>query len=83
MPKSSKRNRSSSRSALVFDTSNYLLLFLSVLLIVVGFAAMYLDGQFLGFVSLSVSPVIIVAGYALLIYAILRRSGEDPVSEEG
>lgn len=82
MPKPSKRNGSSSQSALIFSPTNYLLLLGSVLLIVGGFVAMYLDGQFLGTVSLSVSPVIIVTGYVLLIYAILRRPDEEAVAED-
>jgi NADH:ubiquinone oxidoreductase subunit K len=72
MAPSKKKNR----SVLVFGSQNYLLMGASVALIVIGFVAMYLDGQFLGVVSLTVSPILIVAGYALLIYAILRRSDD-------
>lgn len=82
MPTPSESDRSTSRSALVFDGTNYLLLFLSFLLIVIGFVAMYLDGQFLGFVALNVSPIVILSGYALLIYAILRRSDDEAASDE-
>ncbi|WP_181149156.1 DUF3098 domain-containing protein [Salinibacter sp. 10B] len=78
MPKSSKRTSGPGRSALIFRKQNYVLLAVSVLLIAVGFVAMYLDGQFLGFVSLTVSPIIILSGYALLVYAILRRPDESP-----
>ena len=75
--------KQASRSALIFESQNYLLMAASVALIVVGFVSMYLDGQFLGFVSLTVSPILIVAGYALLIYAILWRSDdEQTVSDE-
>jgi NADH:ubiquinone oxidoreductase subunit K len=75
--------KKANRSVLVFSSQNYLLMAASVALIVIGFVAMYLDGQFLGVVSLTVSPILIVAGYGLLIYAILQRS-DDPeaVSEE-
>lgn len=82
MPKSSKRNRGTGRSALIFRKQNYMLLVASVLLIAGGFVAMYLDGQFLGFVSLTVSPILIVAGYALLVYGILRRPEEAPEATE-
>lgn len=82
MAKSSKRSSNTSRSTLIFEQQNYLLLVLSVALIVAGFVAMYLDGQFLGFVSLTVSPIVIMSGYALLIYAILRRSDVDAESAE-
>jgi uncharacterized membrane protein HdeD (DUF308 family) len=80
MPKSSRRKRP---SPLVFERRNYLLLLLGVLLIVAGFVAMYLEGEFLGFVSLNVSPITIVAGYATVIYAILWRPDEaDKAKEE-
>jgi Protein of unknown function (DUF3098). len=75
--------KQSNRSVLVFSSQNYRLMAASTALIVVGFVAMYLDGQFLGFVSLTVSPIMIVAGYALLIYAILRRSDDqETVADE-
>lgn len=83
MPNSSERTSDTSRSSLIFEGQNYLLIAVSVLLIVVGFVAMYLDGQFLGVVSLTVSPIIIVSGYALLIYAILRRPDENTQPAEG
>lgn len=77
MPTSSKRKDGKGRSALIFETENYILFAVSVLLIVAGFVAMYLDGQFLGFISLTVSPLVILAGYATLVYAILRRPGDS------
>jgi len=66
MPKSSKRH-----SALVFEKRNYVLLLAGLFLIVVGFTAMYLDGQFEGFISLTVSPLLILAGYGIVGYAIM------------
>ncbi len=76
MPKSSTRKNGNGRSTLVFRKQNYVLLAVSLILIAVGFVAMYLDGQFLGFVSLTVSPLIILSGYAMLVYAILARPDE-------
>lgn len=79
----SKPKEHTNRSPLIFESQNYLLMATSVALIVIGFVAMYIDGQFLGFVSLTVSPILIVAGYAVLICAILRRSDDaETVSEE-
>lgn len=80
MAKSSRRKRP---SALIFERRNYLFLLLGVLLIVVGFVAMYLEGEFLGFISLNVSPIVILAGYAGVIYAILWRPDEDAEAEKG
>ena len=80
MPKSSKRK---APSPLVFEKQNYVMLLVSVLLIVVGFVAMWMEGKFLGFISLNVSPIVIVAGYAGVIYAILwRPSDEDEPEKE-
>jgi hypothetical protein len=81
MPQSTKRK--ANQSALIFEPTNYGLLGGSVFLIAVGFIAMYLDGQFLGFVSLTVSPILIMAGYAGLIYAILWRPDETDEAAEG
>jgi len=79
MAKSSRRKRP---SALIFEKRNYMLLLVSVLLIVVGFVAMYLEGTFLGFISLNVSPILIVGGYAGVIYAVLWRPDEEAETEE-
>lgn len=75
MPQSSER-RGRSR-ALVFEQRNYLLLLLGVALIVVGFTAMYFENQYQGFISLYVSPVLIIGGYAEIIYALLWSPSDD------
>lgn len=79
MAKSSKRRGRS--GALVFERWNYLLLLGGLLLIVVGFTAMYLENAYQGFISLYVSPVLIVGGYAVIIYALLW-SPDDDASED-
>lgn len=58
------------------------MLLVSVLLIVVGFVAMWLEGEFLGFVSLNVSPVVIAAGYAGVLYAILWQPNDEEVEND-
>ena len=82
MPKASKRRSPSAPSGLVFESTNYLGLAVSTLLIAIGFVAMYLDGQFQGFVSLTVSPILILAGYGGLIYAILWRPDDETTPTE-
>lgn len=79
MAKSSKRRGRT--GALVFGKWNYLLLLGGLLLIVVGFTAMYLENAYQGFISLYVSPVLIVGGYAEIIYALLW-SPDDDASED-
>ncbi len=79
MAKSSNQTTS---DVLVFEKQNYLMLLASVLLIVVGFVAMYLDGKFMGFTSLNVSPILIVAGYAGTMCAILWRPDDETEEKE-
>lgn len=79
MPKSPKRKRS---SVLVFEKHNYVLLLVGLLCIVAGFTAMYLDGQFEGFVSLTVAPILILAGYGIVGYGILWRPSPDAEDAE-
>lgn len=81
MPKPSKRKRQT--GPLVFGKRNYLLLLLGVFLIVVGFTAMYLENEYLGFVSLYVSPLIIVGGFAEIVYALLWSPSDPDAAEEG
>lgn len=75
MPKSSKRRDQS--GTLVFEKRNYLLLLVGVALIAVGFTAMYIENEYQGFVSLYVSPILIVGGYAEIIYALLWSPSEE------
>jgi len=74
MPRS-RRSRTPS-SPLVFETRNYVLLAVGVALVAIGFALMRLENEFLGTISLYVAPLLILAGYAEVIYAILWRSEE-------
>jgi len=75
MPNSSKRRGQS--GTLVFETRNYVLLLVGVALIVAGFTAMYIENAYQGFISLYVSPVLIIGGYAEIIYALLWSPSED------
>ncbi|MFB6232501.1 MAG: DUF3098 domain-containing protein [Salinibacter sp.] len=69
--------------ALVFRRRNYILLLIGVFLIVAGFTAMYLEGAYKGFISLYIAPIVIVGGYAEIVYALLwSPSDEEPDGEE-
>jgi uncharacterized membrane protein HdeD (DUF308 family) len=57
------------------------LLLLGAVLIVIGFTAMYLENQYQGFISLYVSPVLIIGGYAEIIYALLWSPSDDAPDE--
>lgn len=82
MPKSSKRTRGGRSQKLIFEQRNYVLMLVGVLLIVGGFTAMYLENQFEGFISLYVSPILIVGGYAEIIYALLWWPSEEAEEED-
>lgn len=80
MPNTSKRK--GRPQGLVFEKRNYVLILIGVLLIVIGFTAMYLENAFEGFISLYVSPILIVGGYAEIVYALLWWPDEDDEPDE-
>ena len=58
---------------MLFTPLNYKLMGLGLLFLVIGFTAMRLENEVHGFISLYISPVVISAGYATVLYAILKR----------
>ena len=62
---------------MLFSALNYKLMGLGVLLIVVGFTAMYLENEVHGFISLYISPIVILGGYLTVLIAILKRDKES------
>lgn len=60
--------------SMIFSASNYRLLGIGIILIIAGFTAMRIENEVYGLVSLYISPVVILAGYILIIFAILRRT---------
>lgn len=56
---------------MVFGKRNYILMLAGVLAVVVGFIFMRLENEVDGFISLYVAPLIILAGYLEIIWAIL------------
>ncbi len=58
---------------MLFDRQNYVLLLLGVLAVVIGYAAMRIENEVDGFISLYVAPLLILGGYLEIVYAILRR----------
>lgn len=62
---------------MLFSTLNYRIMGLGVLFVIIGFTAMYLENEVYGFISLFISPVVILAGYMAVIVAILKRDGNS------
>lgn len=58
---------------MIFDPWNYKVLAAGLLLVVVGFVAMYLENKVEGFISLFISPLLIMGGYISVIFAIMKH----------
>jgi hypothetical protein len=80
MPKRKSRNKET--KPMLFSPLNYKLIGFGVLLIAAGFTAMKLENEVYGIVSLYISPVVILAGYVTVIFAILKRdrAHDEPMS---
>jgi predicted Co/Zn/Cd cation transporter (cation efflux family) len=68
------------RRPLVFTRRNYILIIAGVLAVVLGYALMAIENALYGFISLYVAPIIILAGYLEIIYAIVRRPDDEGAS---
>jgi hypothetical protein len=69
--------RQTDNKPMFFSAFNYRLIGLSILLIVSGFTAMYLENEVHGFISLYVSPILVMAGYVVVIFAIMKHDRDD------
>lgn len=58
---------------MLFGPLNYRILGVGVLLVIIGFTAMYIENEFKGFISLYISPIVIMSGYVTVIFAILKK----------
>lgn len=58
---------------MIFEAWNYKILALGLVLIAAGFSAMYIENEVSGFISLYISPIVIMSGYASIIVAILKH----------
>lgn len=68
---------------MIFSAWNYKILALGILMVVVGFSAMYMENEVKGFISLYVSPIMIMTGYVAVIIAILKHDdGTENASEQ-
>ncbi len=60
-----------------FSAYNYKMIGIAIFLIVAGFTAMYIENEVNGFISLFISPIVIMAGYILVIFAIMKHDREE------
>ena len=73
MAKKIKRKQKKEKKPMLFSPLNYKIMGFGALLIIVGFFAMRLENEVDGVISLYLSPIVIMAGYITVIYAILKR----------
>ncbi len=74
-----KAKQATDSKPMFFSAFNYRLIGLAVLLIVGGFTAMLMENEVKGFISLYVSPIVVMIGYVVVIFAIMKH---DRVEEE-
>jgi hypothetical protein len=71
--KSRRRKPSVEQQPMLFDASNYIWMAAGVGLILLGFLIMYLESEVRGFWSLYVSPVVVLAGFGVVAFSIMRK----------
>lgn len=77
-----KNKPKADHSAMLYGPWNYKIMALGLLLVIVGFTAMYLENEVNGFISLYISPIMIMAGYLVVILAIMKTNGDPDSSPE-
>jgi len=73
-----RRRATTQEGTPVFSRRNYTLLGISLALVVVGYVIMRAENEVDGTLSLFVSPILLLAGYLGVIYAILWRPKARP-----
>lgn len=61
---------------MLFSGVNYSWMGAGCLLVIIGFTLMYIDNDVYGFISLTVSPVIVITGYILVAIGILKKEAD-------
>lgn len=74
-----EKNKSS--NLMIFESLNYKLLALGLILVIAGFTAMYLENEVYGVISLYISPIVIIAGYVVVIFSILVHPAKTKMSD--
>lgn len=79
MPKA--KRPSSNAHSMFFSSFNYRLIGIAILLIVGGFTAMLMENEVKGLISLYISPIVIIVGYIIVIFAIMKHNRKKNNSE--
>jgi len=67
---------------MLFKATNYKILLMGLLLVLIGFVAMYMENEVNGFISLFISPILILAGYGVVIFSIMKREDSTPTETQ-
>ncbi len=73
MPRKTRSKKTDHSKPMLFTGMNYKLMGLGLFLVFIGFAAMRIENEVYGIISLYFSPIVILAGYAVVGYSILKR----------
>ena len=79
--RSSRRRGRSQQIVMPFERRNYLLLLLGLAIVGLGYTIMRLENEMDGFWSLYVSPLLLLAGYLEIVYAIIWRPRAKAVEQ--
>lgn len=79
---SRNHSRRSNKKPMIFSSWNYKVLALGLLLVIVGFSAMYIENEIKGIISLYLSPVVIMTGYGAVIIAILKHDRDTSATSD-
>ncbi|HRH56667.1 MAG TPA: DUF3098 domain-containing protein [Chitinophagales bacterium] len=77
---------SSQNTTLLFDRTNYIILGVGVLLIIIGFILMsggntdpkvFNEAEIYSFQRITLAPITVIAGFAIIVVAILKKPSSD------
>ena len=84
MKKNTSRKRSPkarrghpAKPGMVLGVANYKVMAIGVVAVLAGFLMMYMENEVDGIISLYVSPIIIVGGFAEIVYATMKEENPD------
>lgn len=76
--KSKSKNEKPTPETFVFSRANYQIMIASIIMVVVGFLLMIGKSNIYSFSKITLSPIIVVAGFALGVYSILKKPKINP-----
>ena len=75
--RSDKGGRRAPKNVMPFGKRNYVLMVAGLVVVGIGYAIMAAEQEVDGFLSLYVSPILLMVGYLEIIYAIVWRQKDD------